>query len=139
MSLAVYLCLSISPRLMLYSQFLSAPRLSVASDKKEGFSVSLSPLSLCFLHLNHCSSLPPVSSVCDISVCVCVCLTHSKSGCVTQKTIHKAYFILCLYDYMNLVLFHHLSLLCLTGKVDVRTLTLYFGDTIFIYITFAVF
>lgn len=100
-SLAVYLCVSSFLSSCFILTFCSSLSVSQSLQiRGRDFRPLSLHLSLCSLHLNPCSS--PPSSVPD--VCVWLRLTRSKSGCVTQKTIHKAYFISRLYDVYHLVL-----------------------------------
>lgn len=71
-------------------------------DKEQGGSASP---SLFISRLPASQSLPcnPSFTLC-LGVCVWLSTTHSNSGYVTQKTMQKAYFILCLQGFMDFLL-----------------------------------
>lgn len=81
-------------------------------DKKQGGSASP---SLFISRLPASQSLPcnPSLTVC-LWLCVWLSVAHSNSGYVTQKTMQKAYFILCLQGSLYVFFYYYYFLLSLS-------------------------
>lgn len=96
----------------------SSTRFSLHSRQEAGTQCSTLPL-----YLPASQSLPcnPSFTAC-LWVCVWLSTAHSNSGYVTQKTMQKAYFILCLQGSMDFFYYYYflLSLIPAAHTVDCR-------------------